>query len=518
MVPSMSDCPLTITQTSGPVNGGDFADGTTVVTYTADDGNGHTATCSFTVTVDGTTELTVANCPADISVTCGDEVTWTAPTASVTGGCGSCSSETAISGFIYLGDFEGHRYYCSSTSNFTFDQADAAATAAGGYLLSVNSAGENSYISGSILASYVWIGYTDEAVEGNFEWTSGEANGYENWKSGEPNNGGNSDYTVLRRSNSQWYDRQGSDKYEFVMEVPCNLSITQTAGPSIGDAFAAGDNVVTYTATDGANTATCSFTVTNADDCEVEYCDLTGDNSCYEWIKKVSFGSIYNYSGNDGGYGDYTALSTDICQGASEAITLYPGFASSTYDEYWTVWIDWNHDGDFDDAGETVFQDHGYSSVSGNINVPAMAQLGETRMRIAMVYGCYSYGSCGSFGYGEVEDYTVNVIMGASDKGAATEAEADVEPTAPVATALMVSKLYPNPAVDNVNLELISPASGNAAVLVIDITGKVLLTNSYDIEMGTNTFRMNVSDLSSGNYFMEVRVNGEIVRERFVVK
>ena len=33
-----------------------------------------------------------------------------------------------------------------------------------------------------------WLGFNDNASEGNWVWSSGEASTYTNWNSGEPNN------------------------------------------------------------------------------------------------------------------------------------------------------------------------------------------------------------------------------------------------------------------------------------------------------------------------------------------
>ncbi len=140
-----------------------------------------------------------------------------------------------------------------------------------------------------------------------------------------------------------------------------------------------------------------------------EYCTLEGNNTNYEWIQQVQIASIDNNSGSNAGYGDFTALSTNLNAGSNYGITLTPGFNSSTYDEYWNVWIDFNYDGDFDDAGELLFQGNGTAAVSGTINIPANAVSLTTRMRVAMLWNS-APPSCGTLSYGEAEDYTVNII------------------------------------------------------------------------------------------------------------
>jgi hypothetical protein len=138
------------------------------------------------------------------------------------------------------------------------------------------------------------------------------------------------------------------------------------------------------------------------------YCSANGTNSSYEWINKVVLGSINNTSGNNAGYGNYTALSTSLTAGSSYTTNLTPGFAGSAYLEYWRVWIDYNNDLDWNDAGEQVGQGTGSSTVNITFTVPAGTASGAKRMRVAMKYGGYA-ANCGSFTYGEVEDYTVNV-------------------------------------------------------------------------------------------------------------
>ena len=128
-----------------------------------------------------------------------------------------------------------------------------------------------------------------------------------------------------------------------------------------------------------------------------------------EWIENVSIGTINNTSGNDWGYNDYTNFSTDVTQGSNYTLTLTPGFASTTYAETWSVWVDWNKDNDFADAGEQVFTQPGSSTaVIGSFTVPLTASTGNTRMRVSMRWNTLP-DPCGEFIYAEIEDYTINV-------------------------------------------------------------------------------------------------------------
>jgi|GEM_PF-2607663 len=173
---------------------------------------------------------------------------------------------------------------------------------------------------------------------------------------------------------------------------------------------AAGSYTVTLTVTDGAGkTSTASQTVTVASP-TASYCAAQGNDVSDEWIAKVAIGSFANASGA-AGYSDFTAKAIPVSPGGSYAVTFTPGFSGSAYKEYWGVWIDFNGDKDFSDSGEQVLSGSGTAAVSGTLAIPATASLGQTRLRIAMRYNV-APSSCGSFDYGEVEDYTIEIASG----------------------------------------------------------------------------------------------------------
>ena len=141
-----------------------------------------------------------------------------------------------------------------------------------------------------------------------------------------------------------------------------------------------------------------------------QYCESAGNNANSEWIETVDFANIHNVTASDGGYGDYTNLIAEVGNNETYDLTLQAGFAETTFNEYWKVWIDFNRDGDFDDEGETVF-DSGEATqtqINASIHIPVTAAEGQTRMRVAMRYK-YAPEACGTFNFGEVEDYTVHI-------------------------------------------------------------------------------------------------------------
>ncbi|MBQ4819823.1 T9SS type A sorting domain-containing protein [Aquimarina sp. MMG016] len=154
-----------------------------------------------------------------------------------------------------------------------------------------------------------------------------------------------------------------------------------------------------------------TFTTTTI---QITYCSSNGNDVSDEYISNVSLGSINNNSGaSSGGYIDYTSISTDLPIDDTHTITITPTWTGTTYSEGYSVWIDFNRDGDFTDSGEQVWTQSATQTtpVSGSFTIPTSTTEGSTRMRVSMKYNAIPT-SCESFRYGEVEDYTVNIIGG----------------------------------------------------------------------------------------------------------
>ena len=138
-------------------------------------------------------------------------------------------------------------------------------------------------------------------------------------------------------------------------------------------------------------------------------CASSGNNVNYEYIAGVAIGSINNTTGANAGYANFTAQSTDVELGKNYPVILTPGFLGTAYNEYWSIWIDFNKNGDFTDAGENVFNGNGSGTVNGAVSIPSNVLTGSTTMRITMKYNS-SPSPCENFAYGEVEDYSINVL------------------------------------------------------------------------------------------------------------
>jgi hypothetical protein len=123
-------------------------------------------------------------------------------------------TNSTISGFTSQNNYNGHSYYRSTgIANWTTAKANCAAM--GGYLATVTSSGENSFLFN--LWPSGWIGLTDEVTEGTWKWVTGETFSYTNWNSGEPNNSNNEDY-IQFVSGGRWNDLNNNSSLAYVLE------------------------------------------------------------------------------------------------------------------------------------------------------------------------------------------------------------------------------------------------------------------------------------------------------------
>ncbi|MCP5104456.1 MAG: PKD domain-containing protein [bacterium] len=170
----------------------------------------------------------------------------------------------------------------------------------------------------------------------------------------------------------------------------------------------AGTYSVTLIASNGSGSDTITKTAYITVSPIALYCPSQGNTFTYEWMAGVQVGSFTNTSGA-AGYSDFTGMVAELVEGSTVDVVLTPEFSGTSYTEHWKIWIDFNVDGDFLDAGEEVFYATGNSVVSGDLTVPAGTLGVTTRMRITMKYASIPT-PCEIFAYGEVEDYTVTIV------------------------------------------------------------------------------------------------------------
>jgi trimeric autotransporter adhesin len=249
--------------------------------------------------------------------------------------------------------------------------------------------------------------------------------------------------------------------------------------------------------TSSAFSASTTFTTTTI---IVTYCASKGNNTNDERIQRVALGTINNASTGTAGYEDFTAQSTNVVRGTANTISITPFWTSTKYNEAYAVWIDYNKDGDFVDAGELVYSRAAsqITPVSGTFTIPTTATLGSTRIRVSMKYNGIPT-SCEAFSYGQVEDYTVNITSTAAAALATTSAVEDA-----------TLNIYPNPVEDLLNVSFAQSSSSSFRIL--NLVGQ-------EVKKGNITQdAINVSNLENGMYIFEVNNGDQTITKKFVKK
>ncbi len=232
---------------------------------------------------------------------------------------------------------------------------------------------------------------------------------------------------------------------------------------------------------------------------EITYCSSKGNISTSEWIDHVALGGMSNKTGSDGGYKNFSKKTATLAQKSSNVMTISAGFKKTVYKEYWNVWIDFNQNGTFDNS-EKVISGPSTSNKDlwATVKVPSNAKLGKTRMRVSMKYN-ESQNACEIFSFGEVEDYTVNIISNtARNKYYQNRSK---EPTN--------ITLYPNPATDYIQVDLTS-ISDKATYQITTMQGLCLKTHEL------SSSKIDISNLRSGTYIITINNGKQLYQKKFV--
>jgi bacillolysin len=232
------------------------------------------------------------------------------------------------------------------------------------------------------------------------------------------------------------------------------------------------------------------------------YCTSQGTVTTDEKIGKVVFGTISNTSTGTAGYEDFTSLSTNAVRGAANTITITPSWTSTVYKEGYAVFIDYNQNGVFTDAGETVWTKAASTTtpVTGTFTIPVTATLGTTRMRVSMKYNAVP-AACGALSYGQVEDYTVNISLTAAGLVADSKSE--------LSNDVLDFNIYPNPTENRLNVSL---SDENATYEIINYLGQEVKKGKLSQD------GIDVIGLNSGIYFLKVNSNQKSVSKKFIKK
>jgi len=149
----------------------------------------------------------------------------------------------------------------------------------------------------------------------------------------------------------------------------------------------------------------------------IPYCSASATNTTGEKISNFTYNTINNTSASTAGYENFASTSTTVFLFPNSTLPFSTTISSFVPTDEVKIFIDFNHDGDFNDAGETVYTSTGplaSGTVTGNIVIPAISSSvlgGRTKLRIRLhdTGNGPNATACGSSTTGQVEDYTIDI-------------------------------------------------------------------------------------------------------------
>jgi hypothetical protein len=223
------------------------------------------------------------------------------------------------------------------------------------------------------------------------------------------------------------------------------------------------------------------------------YCTVTFP-SAVEPITLVNFVTINNATsatvGGTPAQENFTAITANVLKTQTYPIVV-KGNTDGNFTTFIDVYIDWNQDGDFVDPGEnnfigTIVNSTGADAIqaSGNIAIPLTALDGVTRMRVIKKFASSAL-PCNTTGFGQAEDYTLNVSTPPCIITCPANITVNVDPNQCGAVVT-----YPAPTSTGVcGTITTSPASGSFFP-----TGTTTVTATSSVGGGTCTFTIRVND------------------------
>ncbi|NUM50234.1 MAG: T9SS type A sorting domain-containing protein [Flavobacteriales bacterium] len=203
------------------------------------------------------------------------------------------------------------------------------------------------------------------------------------------------------------------------------------------------------------------------------YCPSYSTSTSDSKIDSVYFNTIISGSlpSSCESYTNYYNLNTTVSKGNSYPIKVRAGTCGGNYTRYGKVFIDYNHDGIFSDPAELVFS-FGPTTLPqqnflGNVFIAGSALTGLTGMRVVLTETGSLAGvlPCGTYSWGETEDYLIN-ITGPDDDAGITSIDSPIIPSCLVGLS-------------NISLTLNNWGNNNLTTATINYSVNGLLQSPY---------------------------------------
>jgi photosystem II stability/assembly factor-like uncharacterized protein len=238
------------------------------------------------------------------------------------------------------------------------------------------------------------------------------------------------------------------------------------------------------------------------DACE-NYCLAAGaPGTGADYISNIQLNTI-DHNSEQTKYSDFSHLKTELNVGAAYTLSVKLNYAFPLDAAY--AWIDFNRNKTFDEHESIEMGPFNTDHTSfGSIILPEDAIPGETILRVRNIYtDNQSAIACDSY-FGEVEDYTVNII-GISTSSKKTTA------------ANLAVHIAPNPGQDFFTLSLDGPSIKEAVYLSIsDFSGRIILGKRFTAQEALSSLNIPTAHLNNGLYLIKVQIGEKQLIQKWV--
>ena len=228
---------------------------------------------------------------------------------------------------------------------------------------------------------------------------------------------------------------------------------------------------------------------------EADYCPVNGANSNFEWIDTVKINGALSGTGDDSGWLISPTIITALTPGETHLLTVKPGFLGSSFTERYSVYIDFNQNGEFDLPEERLVDDVSFlGTLNQTLFIPEDAEIGVTKIRIGMAGLSEPIPCPNSSFYGEYEDCCVYI-----------------GPQASIEENDLNLALYPNPTNGVVQIQTTLEVR---AFSVYNASGQQVYYESGIFD--SSALEINLSSFAPGLYYLQVATESGVITKKVI--
>lgn len=218
------------------------------------------------------------------------------------------------------------------------------------------------------------------------------------------------------------------------------------------------------------------------------YCSSAASTQTDSKISRVQIGTV-NKAGADGctSYTDNLATVVDVQAGQTLPLSVTAGTCGAARNTILKAFADWNQDGDFEDAGETIATSGVLASggvFAGTVAIPTSVVDGQlTRLRLVLsaTEDPNTVTSCGAYSVGETQEFTLRYVRPVNDVGvvALTSPESSFcSPTSAGGLSIGV-RVRNYGSVTQLTIPVVVQVTNATNTAIASLTGTIATLNAY---------------------------------------